>query len=59
MSYPWQELSQLARILEDEAAGKAIDHDRAFHLARFLEERHPEIGNSMRLISDRMAGSRR
>lgn len=54
MDYRWHEISQLAALLEAEIAGHAVDRAKAHHLATTLAEHHPEIGNSLRMIRERM-----
>ena len=51
------DLRQLSEILEAEIEGRPFDRAAAHHLASRLGERHPEIGQSMRLICDRIASS--
>ena len=50
----WQEIRQLATIIEDEAEGRLIDRDLAVALARRLARQHPHIEASMALIVDRL-----
>ena len=54
MDYRLHEMQQLSVLLEHEAAGRPFDRGRAHSLAATLAEHHPEIGNSMRLICDRL-----
>lgn len=55
MSQNLHELRQLSALLEAEATGRPFDRVRAHHLAARLAERLPEIGQSMRLICERVA----
>lgn len=54
MDYRLQEMHQLSELLEAEACGRPFDRARAHHLAGTLAQHHPEIGNSMRLICERL-----
>jgi hypothetical protein len=58
MTQNLQDLRQLSALLEAEATGRPFDRDHAHHLACRLAERHPEIGQSMRLICDRIRADR-
>ncbi|HLO79048.1 MAG TPA: hypothetical protein VK196_21540 [Magnetospirillum sp.] len=58
MGYHLHEIEQLAVLLESEAAGLPFDRGHALQLASKLAEHHPEIGNSMRLITERLRGER-
>jgi len=51
------DLWQLSELLEAESEGRPFDRAAAHHLALRLAERHPEIGQTMRLICDRVAAS--
>jgi len=53
----WQDIRQLASIIEDEAEGRLIDRDQAVALARELAKNHPQIGASLNLIVARMQAS--
>ncbi len=55
MSQNLHELRQLSALLEAEATGRPFDRAHAHHLATRLAERLPEIGQSMRLICERVA----
>lgn len=50
----WQDIRQLATLIENEAEGRLIDRDLAVALARTLAERHPAIEASMNLVVQRM-----
>ena len=52
----WQEVRQLAAIIEDEAEGRLIDPALAVELARRLARQHPHIEASMAQIIDRLGG---
>lgn len=52
----WNDIRQLATIIEDEAEGRMIDRDLAVELARRLAKRHPAIEASMQLVMRRMHG---
>lgn len=54
MDYRLHEIDQLSELLENEALGRPFDHAHAQRLALSLAEHHPEIGNTMRQISDRL-----
>lgn len=55
----WQEIRQLARLIEDEAEGRPVDRDMAAALAHRLAEHHPQISGSMTLVVQRMRGDTR
>ncbi|HLO78575.1 MAG TPA: hypothetical protein VK196_19140 [Magnetospirillum sp.] len=55
----WQDIRQLASLIEAEAEGRPVDRDLAVTLARRLAERHPHIQASMGLVVRRMAGETR
>lgn len=55
MKYSFDEVEELANILEDEARGLPIDRTACRDLALFLGSVYPEIGASMSLISKRMS----
>lgn len=60
MDYRLHDMSQLAEILEAEACDRPFDRVQGQRLALVLAEHHPEIGNSMRLIAERLKqGERR
>lgn len=50
----WNDIRQLATIIEAEAQGRLIDRDLAVALARRLAARHPDIEASMELVVRRM-----
>lgn len=52
----WQDIRQLASIIEAEAEGRAIDHELAVALASRLAENHPHIRGSMDLVVLRLRG---
>lgn len=54
MDYRLHEMHQLSELLEHEASGRPFDRGHAQRLALTLAEHHPEIGQSMRLICDRL-----
>lgn len=56
MQYRWEEIDQLAEILEAEAAGQPIDVEKACTLAQKLTELCPDIARTMRLVIDRVNG---
>lgn len=55
MQYRWEEIDQLAEILEAEAAGRSIDQSLARELAERLTELCPDIARTMRRIIDRVS----
>ncbi|MBX9634695.1 MAG: hypothetical protein K2X44_06905, partial [Magnetospirillum sp.] len=60
MDYRLHDIYQLAEILEAESNGRPFDRAQGQHLALTLAEHQPEIGNSMRLIAERLKqGERR
>lgn len=54
MEHRLREIVQLSELLESEASGKPFDRTRAQQLALTLAEHHPEMGNSMRAIWERL-----
>jgi|AGTN01.1.fsa_nt_gi hypothetical protein len=56
MDYRLHDIRQLSEMLEAEASGRPFDRHHAHHLAAILAEHQPEIGDSMRLICDRLKG---
>jgi len=54
MDYRLHDIHQLSELLEHEAHGRPFDRARAQHLAATLAEHQPEIGETMRLICDRL-----
>lgn len=50
----WQDIRQLATLIEDEAEGRLVDRDQAVALARRLAERHPGIEANMNQVVARM-----
>lgn len=57
--YRLHDIRQLSECLEAEAMGRPFDRSHAHTLAARLAEHHPEIGATMRLISERMIGAAR
>jgi len=57
MQYRWEEIDQLAEILEAEAAGQPIDVELARSLAEKLTELCPDIARTMHLVIDRVGGT--
>lgn len=55
----WQDIRQLAKMIEAEAEGHPIDQDQAIALARRLAENHPQIQGSMDLVVRRLKGEAR
>jgi len=53
VDHSWEEIDELAEILESEAAGNAVNTGKARELAGRLIELCPEIACSMRLILSR------
>jgi len=53
MQYRWEEIDQLAEILEAEAAGQSFDQNLARQLAERLTELCPDIALTMRRVMDR------
>ncbi|WP_239988777.1 hypothetical protein [Paramagnetospirillum kuznetsovii] len=53
MQYRYEEIDQLAKILEAEAAGHRIEVDRALSLAARLSQLCPDISRSMSLVIER------
>ncbi|TAN70267.1 MAG: hypothetical protein EPN20_05800 [Magnetospirillum sp.] len=56
MDYSWEEIDQLAAMLEAELAGRRIDHVAARDLALRVAELCPDIQTTMGLVARRMAG---
>lgn len=56
MAQRWNDIRQLAALIEAESLGRDFDRRRASALADELAERHPEISGSLGLIRERMAG---
>ncbi|MCR6631562.1 MAG: hypothetical protein NVV74_16815 [Magnetospirillum sp.] len=54
MDYRLHDLRQLSELLEAEANGRPFDRTHARRLAQALAEHQPEIGNTMRLICERL-----
>jgi hypothetical protein len=54
MQYRWEEIDQLAEILEAEAAGKPFDMERARQLAHRLTELCPDIARTMNMVIARV-----
>lgn len=48
------DVRRLAALLEDECAGRPFDRHQAAELARHLADICPEMGQSLRRISERM-----
>ena len=55
MTTSWEEVEQLARILEDEIRGRPVDRREAQRLATRLAELCPDIAISLGQIRERMA----
>lgn len=53
MKYTWDEIDQLAAILEAELAGKPVDRQEADRLAARLGEICPSIAKTMDMIRAR------
>jgi len=53
MQYRWEEIDQLADILEAEASGQVVDARVAHSLAQRLVELCPDIALSMRRVAER------
>lgn len=53
----WDEIMQLARILDAEAEGRPVDRDDARRLAEHLAATCPGIRNTMLRVRDRMAAA--
>lgn len=58
-SHHLREIRALSEFLEAEALGLPFDRERARELVHTLSQHHPSIGNSLRLISDRLSGDNR
>ncbi len=56
MDYSWDEIDQLAEVLEAELAGHRIDPVTTRNLALRLAELCPDIQATMALVAQRMAG---
>lgn len=54
MDHSLRDLRQLSVFLEAEASGRPFDRAHARRLALALAENQPEIGNSLRLIGERL-----
>ncbi|KIL96994.1 hypothetical protein CCC_01787 [Paramagnetospirillum magnetotacticum MS-1] len=55
MLYRWEEIDQLAEILEAEVAGHPVDTDRARELAERLVRLCPDIAKTMSRVIERFA----
>lgn len=55
MKYRWEEIDQLAEILEAEAAGRPVDYQQARSLAERLVTLCPDIARTMNLAAERFA----
>lgn len=55
MKYRWEEIDQLAEILEAEAAGHPVDSNRALELAERLVALCPDIARTMKRVVERFA----
>lgn len=55
MKYRWEEIDQLAEILEAEAAGRPVDYRQARNLAERLVTLCPDIARTMNLAAERFA----
>jgi len=53
------DMRRLSELLEDECAGRPFDRHQAHSIAAHLAEACPEMGQTMRRISDRMRGEMR
>lgn len=53
------DMRRLSELLEDECAGRPFDRAQAHALAAHLAESCPEMGQTMRRISERMRGEAR
>jgi hypothetical protein len=53
MQYRWEEIDQLAAILEAEAAGHPVDVNRARELAERLIRLCPDIAKTMNRVVER------
>lgn len=51
----WDDIRQLANLIEAEAAGRQVDRDLVVSLARQVALHHPQIKNSMGLVVERMS----
>lgn len=54
MKHRWDDVRQLSRLLEAEAAGMPIDHALASRIAAALADRHPDIRDTLLRICERM-----
>lgn len=50
----WNDIRQLATLIEAESEGRLIDRELAIDLARRLARQHPHIEASMRLVVERL-----
>lgn len=55
----WQEVRQLAGMIEAEAEGRFIDRAQAAVLARRVARKHPHLSASMTIIMRRMGEAAR
>ena len=55
MQYRWEEIDQLAELLEAEAAGHAVDVVKARDLAERLTQLCPDIARTMSLVAQRFS----
>ena len=53
------DMRRLSELLEEECAGRPFDRSQAHFIAARLAEICPEMGQTMRRISDRMRGEAR
>ena len=55
MQYRWEEIEQLAELLEAEAAGHAVDVNKARDLAERLTRLCPDIAMTMSRVVERFS----
>ncbi|CAA7616712.1 conserved hypothetical protein [Candidatus Terasakiella magnetica] len=53
MRYRWDEIDQLATILEAEAAGQPVNSEAARELATRLRDLCPDIARTMSMVAER------
>lgn len=53
MRYRWDEIDQLATILEAEAAGQPVNSEIARELATRLKDLCPDIARTMSMVAER------
>ena len=59
MQYRWEEIDQLAEILEAEVAGLPVDADLARDLAKRLTHLCPDIARTMNMVIERLGARER